>query len=134
MDRVTVYWRKRQLLHGVFKIQIEIEDDAANWCEGHISIQTDRHVTVSATSMKEIILLSFCKPDGILSVVLATMGFGMGLDCPNVCRIIHWGPSADTEQFWQVTGSTGRDGLPSVAILYATDLHIPMENPIKGYF
>ena len=34
----------------------------------------------------------------------------MGLDCPDVRRIIHWRPSADIESYVQVTGRTGRDG------------------------
>ncbi len=53
---------------------------------------------------------------------MATVAFGMGLDCPNVRRIIHWGPSTDVEQYVQETGRAGRDGLPVVAILYLADL------------
>ena len=39
----------------------------------------------------------------------------MGLDCPNVRHIIHWGPSADIESYIQ---ETGRDGYLSRAVLY----------------
>lgn len=58
----------------------------------------------------------------------------MGLDCPNVRRIIHWGPSSDIEQYLQNTGSAGRDGLPSQAILYIADLPShPTEASMKDY-
>ena len=43
--------------------------------------------------MKNDILMAFSSPNSNLRVVIATIAFGMGLDCPNVRRIIHWGPS-----------------------------------------
>ena len=41
---------------------------------------------------------SFCTAHGTLRVVIATIAFGLGLNCPNVRRIIHWGPAGDIEQ------------------------------------
>ena len=43
----------------------------------------------------------------------------MGLDCPNVRRIIHWGPPKDIETFIQEAGRAGRDGLPATAKLFS---------------
>jgi len=51
-------------------------------------------------------------------MVIATIAFGMGLDCPDVRRVIPWGPSEDVEVYLQETGRTGCDGMPSTAILY----------------
>ena len=51
-------------------------------------------------------------------VVIATVSFGMGLDCPNVRRVFHWGASPDIELYIQETGRAGRDRLASKAILY----------------
>ena len=59
--------------------------------------------------VKENILASFCKLNGKLRVVIATVAFGMGLDCPNVCNIYHWGAPGDLEQYLQETGCAGRD-------------------------
>lgn len=68
--------------------------------------------------VKEVIISGFSIPDSNLRVVVATIAFGMGIDCPNVRRVIHWGPSADVELYLQETGRAGRDMLPSEAILY----------------
>ena len=68
--------------------------------------------------VKDSILKAFVNPEAILRVVVATVAFGMGLDCPNVRRVIHWGASTDIELYLQETGRAGRDGLPAQAILY----------------
>ena len=67
--------------------------------------------------VKDTVLTSFRNPQGTLRVVIATVAFGMGLDCPNVRRIYHWGASNDVEQ---ETGRAGRDGEPAEALLYVT--------------
>ena len=41
----------------------------------------------------------------------------MGVDCPDVCQIIHLGPPEDVESYIQETGRAGRDGQHSIAIL-----------------
>ncbi len=59
----------------------------------------------------------------------------MGLDCPNVRRVIHWGPSSDLEQYVQETGRAGRDDLPSVAVLYVADMKSHQsEESMKDYY
>ena len=60
----------------------------------------------------------FSNPDGTLCVVIATIVFGMGLDCPSVRHIIHWNPSNDVEAYMQKTGRAGRDGESAEALLY----------------
>lgn len=42
----------------------------------------------------------------------------MGVDCQDICRIIHWGMSTTLEEYIQETGRSERDGEPSVALLY----------------
>ena len=73
------------------------------------------HVTV-----KNSILQSITEPTSTLRIVIATIAFGMGLDCPNIRRIIHWGPSSDVEMYLQETGRAGHDGQLAVATLYCT--------------
>ena len=62
--------------------------------------------------VKEIIK-SFCDQHGCLQIVIATIAFRMGLDCPDIRQLIHWGPSSDIESFVQEVGRGGRDGYVS---------------------
>ena len=81
----------------------------------------DMFTAYTIPAVKERRLESFWPPNGILRIVIATIAFGMGLDCPNVRRIIHWGPSSDIDQYMQETGHAGTDGMEGVAVLYVTD-------------
>ena len=51
--------------------------------------------------MKEIVLSTFCHPEGQLCVIVATSAFGMGIDCSNIHTIIHWGPPCSLEEYVQ---------------------------------
>ncbi len=35
----------------------------------------------------------------VLHVVIATVAFGMGIDCPDVREVIHWGVPEDAEMY-----------------------------------
>ena len=68
---------------------------------------------------KDRILNSFQSVDGSIRLLIATIAFGMGVDCKGVHRVVHYGPSKNVESYVQETGRAGRDGHQSVAyILY----------------
>jgi len=71
----------------------------------------------STTDMKERVIAAFCNKESVLRIVIATNAFSMGLDCPDIHQIIHWGPPSDFEQYVQEIGRAGRDGLASEAVL-----------------
>lgn len=67
--------------------------------------------------IKDHILKSFCEKDGPVSVLIATIAFGMGVDCKGINTIIHYRPSLTVEDYFQETGRAGRNGEQSYAVL-----------------
>ena len=72
----------------------------------------------TATDNQQHIVKSFTQVDGVVRVVVATIAFGMGLDSPNVRKIIHWGAPDKIAMYVQETGRGGRDGKLCNAELY----------------
>ena len=68
--------------------------------------------------MREMVLLEFCEAEPILRLVIATSAFGLGMDCPDIARVINWGIPNTVEELVQQTGRAGRDGSDADAILY----------------
>ena len=77
----------------------------------------DMFTACTDDSVKTQILTSFANNSYPLRIVVATVAFGMGLDCPDVREIIHIGAPDDLESYIQETGRGGRDGGPSLALL-----------------
>ena len=59
-------------------------------------------------SVKTKILKQFTSPSS-LRVIIATIAFAMGIDCPDVRQVIHWGVPEDAEMYVQESGRAGRD-------------------------
>ena len=56
-------------------------------------------------------------PSFPLQVVIATIAFGMGINCTNIRQVIHWGAPEDPKTYLQESVRAGRDGAPAQAIL-----------------
>ena len=93
------------------------------------------YTSCTTEPVKEEILRSFFKYEGTLRIVVGTVAFNMGLDCPNIHTIIDWGLSLDIAQYLQGAGRPGRDKEPAVACLYVTDIRChPRDISIKEYY
>ena len=67
--------------------------------------------------IKSHITESFADPNGHVRILIATIAFGMGVDCQGLNTVFHFGPPSTVEDYFQETGRAGRNGKQSYAIL-----------------
>ena len=62
-------------------------------------------------------MVQFTTQSSLRIVIATVVAFGMGIDCPDVRQIIHWGIPADAEMHVQESGHAGHDGQMSCTLL-----------------
>lgn len=65
-----------------------------------------------------------------LDVLVATSAFGMGIDKPDVRRVVHAGAPASVDDYFQEIGRAGRDGEPADVVL----VHRPEDRALGRFF
>ena len=77
---------------------------------------------VTDEEVKSQIIHSLTSPssNAPLRIVCATVALGMGIDCPDIRQVIHWGTPEDAYLYVQEIGHAGRDGNQALGLLIKT--------------
>ena len=121
LPRVIIYCRSHNdcaTLYGLFRENLGRDfTEPAGLPDLSEFRLVDMFTSATSKKVKASILNSFSKSSH-LRVVICTVAFGMGIDCPDVRQVVHWGPSDDAEGYVQECGRAGRDGKRSCALLF----------------
>ena len=81
------------------------------------------------TEEEKSVLVKFFMDEGkgVCRVLFCTIAFGMGINIPNISRIIHDGPSEITDAYVQESGRGGHNGEQCEVVLYT------FSGSTKGY-
>lgn len=110
-DRVIIYCQTIKITTMIYAhFQAEL---AQNMYKDKIEDPKNRIVEMFHARIDELnknhILASFAHENGCIRVLIATIAYGMGIDCKAVKTIIHYGPSRNLEAYLQESGRAGRD-------------------------
>ena len=122
LPKVIVFCRSINVCASLYKMFLtEMRENSYEPCGSPPSIKTRLfamfHSRVGDDDKMKI-MDSMLNPNGNCRVLFSTTAFGMGVDVPNICTVIHFGPPADMDDYFQECGRVGRDGIESNAILY----------------
>lgn len=113
MNRVIIFCRRYDEVTALYHYFQRRLGDTFTFPKGAPNLvqyrTIDMYTHCNHDSVKEEVVKLFTQ-DSHLQVVIGTIAFGMGIDCPDVREVIHWGVSDDTEMYVQESGGGGRDG------------------------
>ncbi len=120
MDRTLIFCRSYRdviNIHQFFKITLGDHwlepPDSPDYVKFRV-VDMFTHCTHSSVKKKIIEQFSSESP---LRVLIATGAFGLGMNCPDIHQVIHWGLPQDAETYVQESGRAGRDGKQAISFI-----------------
>ena len=93
----------------------------------------DMFTAGSTNEMRDAIIKEFCQEDTRLRVIIATCAFGLGIDIPDIVRVVNWGSPNTLEDLVQQSGRAGRNGISAESILIYKNPGRNVSNAVKEY-
>ena len=93
----------------------------------------DLYTRASLDRVKEEVLSEFIKETSHIRIIIATTAFGMGIDCPDITYIYHWGSPHSIEEYVQEIGRAGRNQTQSYATLIYKKGRISVDPKMDKY-
>jgi len=101
---VIIYCQSRK---GVDELSRDLERDGIRALPYHAGLTSEQRTENQARFIRDDV-----------SVLVATIAFGMGVGKPDVRAVIHYDLPRNLEGYYQESGRAGRDGLPAECILF----------------
>lgn len=84
--------------------------------------------------IKDNVLSDLMSPDGSIRLVIATSALGMGVNLPNIKRVVMFGVPESMESYLQPVGRGGRDGSEVLSIMFYHAYHLCHCDPTMRAF
>ena len=129
--RTIIYCQTVKQCSHLFRM-FELELGASLY-DGERSPKNTMH-SGSPASVKNHVLDQFGGNSKSLRILIATIAYGMGVNCKGVTRVIHFGPSKSIEAYMQESGRCGRNGEQSDALLLYNGINVKAaDSDMKNY-
>ena len=112
MDRAMVFCQRLNHVRLLYRF---IDNEMIN--AGVAAKCYEKYQGNTEENVKKTITDSFTKDNGLIRLLIASVAFGMGVDCKGLHLVVHYGPPNDIDYYCQETGRAGCDGSQSHAVL-----------------